>query len=156
MPIPALDLHGFLPNGVHLCTIEEVENIFCWNECRLEIWRGGLQFLSELITRNMAYPIYIDGSFITDKKLPGDVDVVLDLTHADDFTQFLCVKMFQSERESIKARYHVDFCPNLPGNNDFSAFFQYIGPKTATIKGLNNKYRKGILRVESWQTGLNK
>ena len=156
MPIPALDLHGFLPNGVHICTIEEIENTFCWNEHRSKIWRGGLKFLSKLITRDMDFPIYVDGSFITDKKLPGDVDIVLDLTQADDFKQFLGVKMFQSEREIIKMEYCVDFCPNLPGNNDFSAFFQYIGPKMATIKGLNDKYRKGILRVESWQTGLNK
>lgn len=40
-------------------------------------------------------------------------------------------------------------CPsiNLPGENDFSDFFQYLGVKTARYKGLDSAYRKGILRL---------
>ena len=41
----------------------------------------------------------------------------------------------------------VDFWINLPDENDFSDFFQYLGVKTARYKGLDSAYRKGILRL---------
>lgn len=44
-------------------------------------------------------------------------------------------------------RYSVDFWINLPGANDFSMFFQYVGAKVSSSKGLSPTYRKGILRV---------
>ena len=44
--------------------------------------------------------------------------------------------------------YQIHFWINLPSlGNDFAAFFQYIGVKTARFKGLNPKHLKGILRV---------
>jgi hypothetical protein len=64
--------------------------------------------------------------------------------------------MFRRERSQIKTDYRVDFCPNLPGNNDFSSYFQYVGEKTATIKGLKATDRKGVLRIQAWANGLSK
>ena len=41
----------------------------------------------------------------------------------------------------------LTFWVNLPGANDFSDFFQYLGVKTARYKGLDAMHRKGILRI---------
>lgn len=156
MPIPDWTAQGLLPPGVHLATLAEIEMRYCWNAHRRGVWQDGMRFLRELIGRNLSYPIYIGGSFTTDKPDPPDLDVVLDLTLADDYHQFLAAGMFRRERSQIKTDYRVDFCPNLPGNNDFSSYFQYVGEKTATIKGLKATDRKGVLRIQAWANGLSK
>lgn len=75
------------------------------------------------------------------------MDVVLDMRHAVDDRQFLAFKIMAAERDRFRRVYSVDFWINLPGENDFSDFFQYLGVKTARYKGLDSAYRKGILRL---------
>ena len=43
-------------------------------------------------------------------------------------------------------QYSVHFWLSVPEINDFTAFFQYAGPKLAH-KGLTDKHTKGILRL---------
>lgn len=104
-------------------------------------------FLMSELRPRFSDPIYIDGSFVTDKVHPNDIDVVLDLTAADDATKWRGLSFWSAERMRIKSQYNVDFWPNLPGENDFCAFFQYVGVKTAKYKGLGSRERKGILRL---------
>ena len=92
------------------------------------------------------HPVYADGSFVTDKERPEDIDVALDLLAATDADKWRGVE-FMFERGRIRSRYGVDFWVNLPGGNDFSAFFQYAGHKMAKFKGLDHHHRKGILRL---------
>jgi hypothetical protein len=53
----------------------------------------------------------------------------------------------QSNQDRIMQDYRVHFWINLPGHNDFAAFFQYVGVKTASAKGLNPLHLKGILKL---------
>lgn len=158
MPVPKFNKYGLLPAGIHICTLGEIQEIFCWNIQRQAIWNGLIEFLRYLKSMDLAYPVYLDGGFSTDKDYPEDIDLAHDVTAAMGYNQYRSAKLFMQHRNSIKQSYHVDFCTNLPGNNDFASFFQYAGPKTALIKGLNKKTPKGILRVESsiWVNGLNK
>ena len=43
-------------------------------------------------------------------------------------------------------RYQIDFWVNLPGGEDFTSFFQSVGPKFVH-KGLKPTHMKGILRI---------
>jgi hypothetical protein len=147
-----------MPAGVYACTLAEAQAALCWNARRREIWRGLTRFLGKLSGLGLVLPIYLDGSFVTDKASPGDVDLVLDLTTATTKQQKEALFLFWRQREAIKSDYDVDFCPNLPGSgaNDFGAFFQYVRAAEANQRNVGPDVRKGILRIEQWPDGLNK
>lgn len=147
MPIPELQHDGLLPEGVHDCSLVEVKDRFTWNNHREYLYEKFLDFLRLELRPNFPDPVFFDGSFVTDKELPDDTDVVLDLTFAPDARKWQGLQYFREHQERIMTEYHVHFWINLPGDNDFSVFFQYIGVKTARTKGLDPRHLKGILRV---------
>ena len=72
--IPDFDDEGKLPPGKHACTLEDVEKRFVYNTTRKTIFEG-LNKLIEVLKSVSCGTIYIDGSFVTSKPRPGDVDV---------------------------------------------------------------------------------
>jgi hypothetical protein len=53
----------------------------------------------------------------------------------------------RTHQNRIMEVYQVHFWINFPEANDFAAFFQYVGVKTASAKALNPLHLKGILKV---------
>ena len=151
MSIPALDDHGLLPAGIHDCSVEEMRASFGWNEHRQELIRRFTCFLSNEICGVFDCPVYADGSFVTDKKCPNDIDVVLELQGASDGERWRGLVFMQEHQERIRGQYRVDFWINFRDanlhTNDFVAFFQYVEPKAAKFKGLESRHSKGILRI---------
>lgn len=80
MPIP--DLTGtsheyWLPPGEHPCTLEEVENMFVYNEQRQNVWRAFLVMLQRLKDLGGTLDeVLVNGSFVTGRTHPDDVDAV--------------------------------------------------------------------------------
>ena len=147
MSIPDLDEHGLLPVGIHDCSVEELRAMFGWNEHRQRLIFCFAQFLMLEVRNMFDQPVYADGSFVTDKEHPNDIDVVLDLRDADDAKQSQGLEFWSEHQVCIKCRYHVDFWINLPDRGDFADYFQYIRTETARFKGLDHRHRKGILRI---------
>ena len=147
MPIPQLQLNGLLPTGVHDCSFDDIRATFTWNQHRLQLFDNFLIFVRAELRPKFPDPIYFDGSFITDKVTPDDTDVVLDLTNAPDARKWQGLQFMQDHQARLKVLYGVHFWVNLPGQNDFAAFFQYVGVKTARVKGLHPRQTKGILRI---------
>ncbi len=64
-----------LPDGVHECTIEEIERVFLFSEKRKHIWGLFKKLLDRLIDLGLKpSALLIDGSFVTGRDEPGDVD----------------------------------------------------------------------------------
>jgi hypothetical protein len=147
MAIPTLDPSGLLPSGVHECSLDDIYAQFTWNDHRTGLFSAFRHFLETELKPQFPYPIFFDGSFVTDKDVPDDTDVVLDLSAASDDRKWQGLLFMQQHQSRIMDRYRVHFWVNLPGQNDFSAFFQYVGIKTASAKGLNPLHLKGILRI---------
>jgi hypothetical protein len=75
--IPEFNEHGYLPAGVHRATLEEVIARFgCGNEQR-DAQGQSLRWLFPLCIRAGVSRILINGSFVTDRHQPNDVDCVL-------------------------------------------------------------------------------
>lgn len=78
MPIP--DLVGqpvpyWLPPGTHRCTQVDVEARFVYNEQRQKVWRYFMYALDRIKDLGgRVEEILVDGSFVTGRELPGDVD----------------------------------------------------------------------------------
>lgn len=147
MPIPNLDMHGLLPHGVHRCSLGEIGARFTWNQHRALLFSRFINFLSNELRPKFPDPFFFDGSFVTDKETPEDTDVVLDLCNAPDARKWQGFEYMRNHQSRIMTDYSVHFWVNLPGNNDFSSFFQYVGVKTAYMKGLQPSHKKGILRI---------
>ncbi|ETT31671.1 hypothetical protein C161_26940 [Paenibacillus sp. FSL R5-192] len=75
MSIPDFFDNYHLPDGVHECTIEEIEQRFLFSSKRIEQWKLFKQMLNRLIGLGLKpSAILIDGSFVTGRLEPGDVD----------------------------------------------------------------------------------
>jgi hypothetical protein len=96
-------------------------------------------------------PMVLGGSFFSDKELPGDIEATL--VFPEDTPDELCWRFFTmwgSKRDAWKEQFRIDYYPTLPGGNDFTLWFSYLGPKTAEAKGLNAKDLRGTLELETW------
>ena len=103
MPIPNLNEHGLLPVGIHDCTFQELEEQFGqdrWVKAPesssvrevLRQQRGRLcarlaDYLAEVRRVGLEVEVLVDGSFVTDKPDPNDVDLIVVLPADHDFTR---------------------------------------------------------------------
>lgn len=77
--LPILKKSGLLPTDIHLATWKEFVEKFGFNELRLKLLerlKNGL----DLLRRYGCTEACIDGSFVTGKSFPNDVDVCYDNT----------------------------------------------------------------------------
>ena len=85
MPIPALDKNGFLPPGVHDCTLEEIKleeikgrfGAFQQSDRRPQLFARLGAFLSEAKACGLVISLVVDGSFVTAKPEPNDIDLIV-------------------------------------------------------------------------------
>jgi hypothetical protein len=110
--MPALDLDpatGRLPPGRHHASLDEVVSAFGAGPQRLRLVDGLLWVASRLEQKGVT-TIWIDGSFVTDKHRPRDVDVIyLPPRGADPRTWGV---LSPSRRKELKAAYRVDLWPH--------------------------------------------
>lgn len=75
MPIPGFVDNYHLPDGEFECTIEEIEQTFLTSEKREKVWKGFTALIDRLTDLGIRPEyVYIDGSFVTRRVEPGDVD----------------------------------------------------------------------------------
>ena len=70
-----------LPDGLHQCTIEEIQaqcvDAFPHSNSRPQLFTGLRALVQVLSTDGIPADLWIDGSFVTMKLHPGDIDVLL-------------------------------------------------------------------------------
>jgi hypothetical protein len=75
--IPSLNDDGYLPPGIHRATLEEIAARFGQESEVRRAQMESLHWLVELAWRAGVKRIVVNGSFVTDKFEPNDVDCVL-------------------------------------------------------------------------------
>jgi hypothetical protein len=108
MTVPPHNAHGHLPEGHHHATLSEVETHFAYNVRRREIFRGLTQVLKMLSDHGVS-DVYLDGSFVTTKLRPSDVDVVFIPSATADPSAWGILAL--SRRKELKALHRVDLWP---------------------------------------------
>lgn len=89
MPIPALDPDGFLPAGLHDATLDELKvrfGSFQGSDRRPQLWARLLAFVSEAKASGLVHAIIVDGSFVTAKPDPNDIDLIVIVPPGHDFS----------------------------------------------------------------------
>lgn len=148
MPIPALNDFGLLPPGIHNCVADEVEANFCDTPARQAVWQDFQGFLAWVQTKPGPVALFVDGSFVTNKAAPGDIDVAVDITACSDADQNEWLVAYHRDHARLKREFRTDFYPVIVGvGHDFTAFFQYVRVDEAFARGAPDGTRKGILRL---------
>ncbi len=66
-----------MPVGLHPCTLEELVQRFGWNTQRQALLRQLRDYVGVLRSAWGAVPIIVDGSFVSRKEHPNDIDVIV-------------------------------------------------------------------------------
>ena len=149
--IPSLNAIGLLPPGVHTCNLAQFAQAFAFNMRREQLLDSLHRCLERMHQAGLEGTVYLDGSYATDKELPGDLEITLDVRHKSRALQDRAL-VFHAREHSALDKTGIDWWPTLGDNagRDFTLFFQYAGEKTAAIKRCNPKDLKGILRLTRW------
>ncbi len=115
-----------MPTGVNLATFEEFKTKFVFNEHRQGLLQGLEQGLRVLYGYGCK-EVCIGGSFVTNKKLPGDVDVCYENSHMNwnglkkAHPEFFDMK---NDNKMQKALYKSEFFPYNSYEDAWYEFFQ--------------------------------
>lgn len=105
MPIPEFeDGSGNLPPGIHQASWAEVAAAFGRNPERLRLLEG-LRRALEALRRAGCARVYLDGSFVTSKDIPGDFDVCWEAAQVDAGALDPVLLDFENRRAAQKAKY---------------------------------------------------
>jgi len=87
--IPPFNESGCLPEGIYDCTIDEAAERFGGfqgSSQRPHLWDRFIEFMREADTCKLVHAVLVDGSFVTTKADPNDIDLVLVVPANHDFS----------------------------------------------------------------------
>ncbi len=106
MTLPDFDEEsGYLPGGTHDASMSEVAERYAYNFRRREILKG-LQHVLELLAARGVQQVWLDGSFVTNKQRPSDVDVIYVPPPGADTSAWDWVS--PARRPDLKKHHRVD------------------------------------------------
>jgi hypothetical protein len=137
--LPRLTEDGCLPEGVHEASLAELGDRFGRQSAARRRLFNGLTRAIENLREAGVRRVYVDGSFVTDKQVPNDVDGCWEANVDVDLGKLEEVFLdFGGRRRRMKEKYGVDFFPCSYTEGDtrkaFLGFFQV--DKEGRAKGI--------------------
>ena len=143
MPIPLLDADGFLPVGVHDCTLEEVKarfRSFQTTNRRPQLFAKLEAFLKEVRAAGIVQSVLVDGSFVTTKPEPNDIDLIFVLAPGHNFSADLSPTEYNVLSKRRVYRQHgfdlLVACADSEEYRRYLRFFQQIRFAPGHAKGI--------------------
>jgi hypothetical protein len=143
MPIPESDENGFLPEGIHEASLEEVQERFGRfqrTDRRPALFAKLSEFLREARASGLVVAVIVDGSFVTSKDEPSDIDLVLVLRPDHDYHTDL--KPFEYNvlsKRGVRSRFRFDVVSAREGSDEYHRsvnFFQLAKGRSGLRKGV--------------------
>lgn len=129
-----------LPPGIHDATLLEVEQRFTGNSERKCLFAGFKKGIASLI-RAGCKTVFLDGSFVTDKPIPGDFDACWDPVGVDPRKLDAVLLDFSHGRKNQKAKFGGEFFLSSGSADGSSTFVEFFQADRYTGKG------KGIICI---------
>ncbi|MGH9763756.1 MAG: DUF6932 family protein [Blastocatellia bacterium] len=152
--IPNLE-DGVLPEGVHICSIDEIEATFGRfrsTDRRPRLTEKLKAYIAELQSSSLAVAaaVVVDGSYVSSKADPDDIDLILvlktDLNPALEMTPF---EYNVLSKRQVKKRFGFDVFPATDGSAAYRGLLDFFSNVRLDDPGqATSKKRKGLLRVE--------
>ncbi|MFW0717600.1 DUF6932 family protein [Pedobacter sp. N23S346] len=143
--IPLFDEEGYLPSGIYEASLTKFEAHFSTNLVRKNIFQGFLRLIADLKKVGCG-TVFVDGSYVTRKEYPKDIDVCWDDRGLDLNLVIAALPILwdlQHPRDRQQRQYRADVFPAFVTENGskkmFLDFFQQI-------KGEEHK-QKGIIKI---------
>jgi hypothetical protein len=147
MAIPRLDKNGLLPEGIHTCPIEELRGRFgCFqgSDQRPRLMRQLEAYVLEVRASRIVRAVLINGSFVTSKPAPNDIDLVLVLPPGHDFKADLGPAQYMVvDSRRVRRAYGLDVLIAEEGSAEYAALVRLFGRVR-----LQPGQAKGILKLE--------
>lgn len=145
--IPLFNENGWLPDGLHDCTLQEAAErfgAFQSSDRRPQLWARFSEFMREAKACQWMETILVDGSFVTAEPDPRDIDLVLVVAASHDFSADLPPAQYNLlVQRRVHRRFGFDIVVVKNGSGDFEqaiAFFQQVKQQPGM--------KKGILRIK--------
>ena len=146
MPIPALNRDGFLPPGIHECSLDEIRprfGGFQQRDRRPHLFTRLEELVTAMAGSGLFESVLVDGSFVTAKPAPNDVDLLAVLKAGHDFEQDLPVSDYALVSRSIlRRRFGFDVVVVEGNSIVYETYIEFFG-RVREAPDL----RKGILRL---------
>jgi hypothetical protein len=146
MSIPALTAEGLLPPGIFECSLGEVKQrfgAFGGSDRRVQLFTKLEEVVLAMIASTLFDSLIIDGSFVTTKRLPNDIDCIAVLRPGHDFERELLVGEYALvSRARLRRRFGFDV---MVAEKDSSLYRTYVEFFSRVRQAPNLK--KGMLRL---------
>jgi hypothetical protein len=146
MPIPELNQDGFLPEGIHEASLEEVrERIgrFQRTDRRPALFAKLSTYMAEVRASGLVVAVIVDGSFVTAKDEPSDIDLILVLRpDHDDQADLKPFEYNAVMKHVVRRRFRFDVVSAREGTAEYEKslnFFQRVRDRS--------DLRKGVIKV---------
>lgn len=108
--IPDHEASGLLPAGVHAADWDELESRFGTTDWRLRLLDGFRRACASLAVAGCGQ-VWLDGSFVTARDVPGDFDACWDAVGVDSRLLDPVLLDFDNKRAAQKAKYLGELFP---------------------------------------------
>src|SRR6266699_1943133 len=146
MALPSFNEHGWLPEGIHDCTLAEAAarlGTFQDSDRRPHLWRRFEDFIREAKASGLLEMVLVDGSFVTANPAPNDIDLVLVAHTQHDFGADLPPGHYNLLAQvRVRKRFGFDIVVVRNGSENLEqaiTFFQQVRQRPGA--------KKGILRI---------
>jgi hypothetical protein len=150
--IPELQ-DGVLPVGLHLCTLEEVKAAFGQfrrSDRRPQLTERLARFIQDARNSGVVSALVINGSYITAKEEPGDIDLIVALRPEFDLTTEMRPLEYNIQSKTmVRKLYGFDVLPAVDGSETYQRFLDFFSRvKLNDPDQKTSQERKGVLRIE--------
>ncbi|HUE70810.1 MAG TPA: hypothetical protein VMP01_07960, partial [Pirellulaceae bacterium] len=126
MPIPDFDADGLLPVGIYDCTLQELRDrfgTFQTSDLRCRLYERLEAFLREAKLSGVAKYVIVDGSFVTGKAVPNDIDLIVVVPEGHDFHADLQSLAYNVvSKAQVRRRYRFDVFVAADNSRDLADY----------------------------------
>jgi len=144
MTIPALTDDGYLPEGIHECTLDEIRVAFGSYGRRRSLFLRLVEYVEAAVSSGLVEVIVVDGSFVTDVLEPGDIDLALGIRERSETGLLRPLEYNVISKRRVKKKYDFDVLAAPFGSLEFRAHVEFFS-QVKNRPGVT----KGVLRVTS-------
>ena len=146
MPIPALRPEGFLPAGIFDCTWPELKaqfGTFDGSDHRVHLFTRLQALASAMAASGLFESLFIDGSFVTAKPRPNDIDLIAILRPGHDFERDLLMSEYALvSRALLRRRFGFDVIVAERDSGLYKTYIEFFA-RVREAPGMT----KGLLRI---------
>ena len=146
MSIPTLIPEGLLPVGIFECALAEVKErfgTFGGSDHRVRLFTKLQEMMVAMTTSKLFDSLIIDGSFVTAKRRPNDIDCIAVLRAGHDFERVLPMRQYALvSRAYLRRRFGFDVLVAEQASALYRTYVEFFSRVRE-----NPELKKGMLRL---------